>query len=73
MNKYWSKVRADEVDEQGNTALHLASQGDHKEVCIIGCPNILLCLQYIYFSDRGEYALRYILRFCAEIDTQYMC
>ena len=34
MNKYWSKVRADEVDEQGNTALHLAAQGDHKEVCI---------------------------------------
>ena len=29
-----SKVRADEVDEQGNTALHLAAQGDHKEVCI---------------------------------------
>ena len=28
------KVRADEVDEQGNTALHLAAQGDHKEVCI---------------------------------------
>ena len=25
---------ADEVDEQGNTALHLAAQGDHKEVCI---------------------------------------
>ena len=25
-------MRADEVDEQGNTALHLAAQGDHKEV-----------------------------------------
>ena len=32
--KILSKVRADEVDEQGNTALHLAAQGDHKEVCI---------------------------------------
>ena len=28
-----TQVRADEVDEQGNTALHLAMQGDHKEVC----------------------------------------
>ena len=28
-----TQVRADEVDEQGNTALHLAVQGDHKEVC----------------------------------------
>ena len=27
------QIRADEVDEQGNTALHLAAQGDHKEVC----------------------------------------
>ena len=32
--KILSKVRADEVDEQGNTALHLAAQGDHNEVCI---------------------------------------
>ena len=27
------EVKSDEVDEQGNTALHLAAQGDHKEVC----------------------------------------
>ena len=27
------EAKADEADEQGNTALHLAAQGDHRQIC----------------------------------------
>ena len=36
-------MRADEVDEQGNTALHLAAQGDHKEVSTFKLSHFQTC------------------------------